>query len=695
MKRQLPVLVAMMLVFVATAPAAGAGERESYAYLRESSEFGWELIVTGSGGNQRVRVAADVIGRPAISPNGTKIAYAAPIGDGTLGRYAIFMSNVDGSGRTRITNPALGDRDPAWSPNGRQLAFSRNLTDDLNASVCCVIRVIGTDGTGITGVTGSLGGRNPAWSPDGTRIAYDTPAGVFVADVNGTNRIQLTGASGAEPAWSPDGSQIAYIRPLGNGTELAVRPSDGGNFTVRVSSTDFKIESPVWGRNGQTIYYVRHRGDGYLGRTAATVFSQTGTASPRLTFKPGADIAHLSRIQRASGGCDYDGDGYDDLALGVPGDNPGAGNAGSVNVLYGDQGGLTANGAQIWNRKNTQIVGIPRANAALGTAVACGDFNADGFTDLAAGAPGDESGRGSVMVLFGSASGLTATSDQRWEQDTVGVLSAGEPGDRFGTALTSGDFNGDGFADLAIGAPGEGSARGGVNVLFGGAGGLSAGGDAFLQQGGGGVDGIRRAGEEFGAALAAGDFDGDGIDDLAIGTPGEELSGKRDSGSVLVIEGSPAGLDTGADNIWHQDVSGVEGSAEAGDRFGESVAAGDFNSDGYDDLAIGAPDEDRSDITMAGSAQIIHGSNDGLTSSGDLRVFQGVGGVNGIAQEGDRFGASVAAGDFDGDGYDDLAIGSPGEDNEAGMASVLYGSTGSIDGSRDQHCRCPRQSEAR
>ena len=367
-----------------------------------------------------------------------------------------------------------------------------------------------------------------------------------------------------------------------------------------------------------------------------------------------------------------------------PGDNPGAGNAGSVNVLYGDQGGLTANGAQIWNRKNTQIVGIPRANAALGTAVACGDFNADGFTDLAAGAPGDESGRGSVMVLFGSASGLTVTSDQRWEQDTVGVLSAGEPGDRFGTALTSGDFNGDGFADLAIGAPGEGSARGGVNVLFGGAGGLSAGGDAFLQQGGGGVDGIRRAGEEFGAALAAGDFDGDGIDDLAIGTPGEELSGKRDSGSVLVIEGSPAGLDTGADNIWHQDVSGVEGSAEAGDRFGESVAAGDFNSDGYDDLAIGAPDEDRSDITMAGSAQIIHGSNDGLTSSGDLRVFQGVGGVNGIAQEGDRFGASVAAGDFDGDGYDDLAIGSPGEDNEAGMASVLYGSTGSIDGSRDQ-----------
>ncbi len=676
-------LLTAALTLLSTAPAVAA-DRESYAYLTENSEFGWALVVAGPNGTQEVQVTADAVGRPAISPNGSQVAYAAPIGDGTLGRFAIYVSNLDGSARTRITSPGLGDRDPAWSPDGDWIAFSRHLNDDLNGSRCCAIRLIRANGTGITSLPGSLGGRNPAWSPDGSRIAYETPAGVFVSDLDGSNRIQITGASGAEPAWSPDGSKIAYTRPLGNGSELAVRPSNGGNFTVRVSSTTFRVESPVWDKNGSTIYFVRHRGDGYLGRTNVTVQAHTPGSGQHLVFNPGDDIAHLSRVQRSSGGCDFNGDGYDDLAVGTPGDNTNKKNAGSVGVFYGDGAALSAAGAQIWHRNKKAVIGIPRKNALLGTSVACGDFDGDGFTDLAAGAPGDEAGRGSVMVLRGSPGGLHGAGDQRWEQDSPGVPSTAREGDRFGAALAAGDFDGDGYADLAIGAPGEASARGAVHVLYGGPNGLTANRDLFLQQGSGDVDGSRKPGEEFGFSLATADFDSDGHDDLAIGTPGETLTGRKDTGSVMVIEGSAAGLDTGADAIWHQDVSGVAGSAEAGDRFGESVTGADFDGDGFADLAIGAPGEDYGDVTDAGSVQVLSGSSDGISAEGDIRIFQGAGGVGGVAQADDRFGGSIVGGDFDGDGFADLAIGSPGEDERRGLVSVLYGSSDGVDGNGDQ-----------
>jgi hypothetical protein len=674
--RRLTVLLIALLTVLAAAPAAAA-DRESFAYLGENGEFGWELVVAGPNGSQKVRVAPDAVGRPAIAPNGSQIAYAAPLGDGTLGRFAIFVSNLDGSGRTRITAPRLGDRDPAWSPDGRWIAFSRNLNDDLNDSRCCAIRLVRSNGADVTGVPGSRGGRNPAWSPDGTRLAYETPAGIFVSNLDGSQRVQLAGASGAEPAWSPDGSQIAYTREHGDASELVVRPAVGGDFRVRVSSTRYRIESPVWDNDGSTIHFVRYRGDGYLGRTAVTVRSHTPGVGQRLVFDPGNDIAHLSRVQRPSGGCDFDGDGFDDLAIGVPGDNTDKNNSGSVVVLHGTDASLTGADAQIWHRAKPTVKGAARRNAVLGAAVVCGDFDGDGYSDLAAGAPGDEAGRGSVMVLYGSSNGLRGAGDQRWEQDSPGIPSTAREGDRFGAALTTGDFDADGFDDLAIGAPGEGAERGAVHVLFGGPKGLTAAGDQYLQQGSGDVDGSRRPGEQFGYALAAADFDGDGRDDLAIGTPGETLPGRRDAGSVLVVHGSASGL-------WHQDVSGVVGSAEDGDRFGEALAAGDFDGDGFADLAVGVPGEDFGAVVDAGSTQILSGSSDGISANGGTRLFQGADGVAGVAEDSDRFGGALTAGDFDADGFLDLAVGSAGEDRGRGLVGVLYGSGNGVDGSRDQ-----------
>src|SRR5688572_16924224 len=115
-------------------------------------------------------------------------------------------------------------------------------------------------------------------------------------------------------------------------------------------------------------------------------------------------------------------------------------------------------------------------------------------------------------------------------------------------AQVSGDFNNDGFADLAIGVPGEDvgdTDAGAVAVLYGGPSGLRAAGDQFWHQDSLNIAGDSSPGDRFGAALAVGDFNGDGIDDLAIGVPGDEVSGNEDAGGITIIFGSLSGLITG------------------------------------------------------------------------------------------------------------------------------------------------------
>ena len=137
------------------------------------------------------------------------------------------------------------------------------------------------------------------------------------------------------------------------------------------------------------------------------------------------------------------------------------------------------------------------------------DFNNDGYADLAVGAPGESIGSivnaGAVNVLYGSATGSTGTGSQFFTQNTAGVGSTAEAGDTFGNALGVGDFNNDGFADLAIGAPGESSSRrevGAVNVLYGSAAGLTGTGSLFFTQDSPGVGSNAETNDSFGFALA-------------------------------------------------------------------------------------------------------------------------------------------------------------------------------------------------
>jgi hypothetical protein len=229
------------------------------------------------------------------------------------------------------------------------------------------------------------------------------------------------------------------------------------------------------------------------------------------------------------------------------------------------------------------------------------------------------------------------------------------------------DFNGDGAADLAIGAPGENSSSGVVHVLYGSGTGLAAAGSQLWSQNSPGIAGGAEPGDIFGFALAAGDFNGDTRADLAIGAPGEN----NFAGVVHVLYGSsPGGLTAAGSQLWSQDSPGIAGGAEPEDAFGLALAAGDFNGDTRADLAIGAPGENN----FAGVVHVLYGSSPGgLTATGSQLWSQDSPGIAGGAEPDDEFGAALAAGDFNGDGAADLAIGAPGENSFAGVVHVLYG----------------------
>ena len=186
--------------------------------------------------------------------------------------------------------------------------------------------------------------------------------------------------------------------------------------------------------------------------------------------------------------------------------------------------------------------------------------------------------------------------------------------------------------------------------LYGSGSGLGASGSATFSQSGS-VKGVPESNDRFGSSLAAGDFNGDGRDDLAVGVPGEDVGSKVEAGSVNVLYSGPNGLRKSGNRSWTQK-GAVNGAVERGDGFGTALAAGDFDGNGKDDLAIGVPGEDIGSKTDAGSVNVLYGRGSGLSSAGDYSFSQ-KGKIEGAVERHDLLGSSVHIVDLDGDGFDD------------------------------------------
>lgn len=341
---------------------------------------------------------------------------------------------------------------------------------------------------------------------------------------------------------------------------------------------------------------------------------------------------------------------------------------------------------QFWHQDTPGVNNSAQANDFFAHSLSVGDFDGNGLGDLAIGVRGEEisnqDSAGAVNVLFGSVNGLTASGDQLWSQNNPAIAGVSNSDDFFGFSTVTGDFDGDGRDDLAIGAPGDNAdsntAEGVVNVLYGSNTGLTAIGNQLWSQEDFFVPSATI--REFGGDLTAGDFNGDGRDDLVIRYEVAPQPNDFHGGGLRVLYGTSNGLTASGWQGWYPDDGlGDADQFESGD-FGEALATGDFDGDGTDDLAVGAPLEDLGDTsgaTSGGTVNVIYGSGTGLDYPGNQLWTQNTHGVRGKAEEGDYFGTSLAAGDFDGDGYDDLAVGSRegiGTIHNAGAVNVLYGS---------------------
>jgi hypothetical protein len=387
---------------------------------------------------------------------------------------------------------------------------------------------------------------------------------------------------------------------------------------------------------------------------------------------------------RAMMAADFNGDGIDDLVVGIAGDYDSVAaiaDAGAVNIYYGPMG---SSAPQFLNKTVAGLV--PAASDNFGKSITYGDFNNDGYDDLAVGAPGAVGGGGQVLLFPGSAGGILPTATVL-QQGLGGVPDSVEANDNFGDALAAGDLNNDGYDDLAIGVPREDIwisssstlvDSGIVHLMLGSAGGIVVGGIAIDQDyGPWAIADVREGGDLFGAALAIGDLDNVANDDLAIGVPGEDITAIVDAGGVNVIYNY-----AGANNfLLSQNTPAILDISETGDAMGSSLAIADFDGANYGDLAVGVPLENVGAIVDAGMVNIMYSNATRLNAAANVALTQAMAGE--VVEAGDQFGYSVAGGNFDASAADELAIGSPfeniGATSDAGAVNVYsFGRTAAL-----------------
>ncbi len=465
--------------------------------------------------------------------------------------------------------------------------------------------------------------------------------------------------------WNPatyGAGTYKFALPMGGTTwrdrtqhQIRVRASDAaGNITTTTSISVRKGNNRDVNGDGYGDVVVgafkdtAYRGKVFIFHGSGAGITSVDTTTAARIIQGATMPAPTSRFGRNAALGDFNGDGFADVAVAATVYN---GSQGATYIFHGGPGGITAIDT---TAANQTIVG--NGTEAFSSPLAAADINADGYSDLLAGAVSASASLGMAYLFYGGASGIATATSTAAPVKFQGEAATGQ----FSSSIVTGDFDNDGFSDVAIGAPAVSTNFGRAYLFYGTAGGFAPG--TYTATFPGNTISTGAANNFMGGSMAAGDINGDGATDLVMGGYGAAASASLlrvfyGATSSRPLQNNTAPIATTITEV----TNGV--------FFTTAIAISDTNSDGFEDVMVGA----HGAAINAGYAAIFFGQAAPLSvttpaAAGYMRT--------GLTAVGEQFARGLGTSDVNGDGYPDMLIGANFVSTDAGRAFIFHGAAG-------------------